>query len=66
MIEFSIQSKNLNNSHGIEIRSRDSILIQLMIAEYRASFFTVSLRVPVEQGLPQGYKELIVISLVYH
>ena len=29
----------------------------------RVSFFIVSLWVPVEQGLPQGYKGLIVISL---
>ena len=34
-----------------------------MIEENRAKFFTVSLRVPVEQGLSQGYKGLIVISL---
>ena len=33
-----------------------------MIEENRAKFFTVSLRVPLEQGLPQGYKGLIVIS----
>ena len=34
-----------------------------MIAENRARFFTVSLLVPVEQGLQQGYKGLIIISL---
>ena len=34
-----------------------------MIEENRAKFFNVSLRVPVEHGLPQGYKGLIVISL---
>ena len=34
-----------------------------MIEENRAKFFTVSWWVPLEQGLPQGYKGLIVISL---
>ena len=47
----------------MKIRSRDSFIIPLMIEEHRAKFFTVSLRVPLEQGLPQGYKGLIVISL---
>ena len=47
----------------MEIRSRDSFIIPLMIEENRAKFFTVSLRVPLEQGLPQGCKGLIVISL---
>ena len=36
----------------IEIRSHDSIIIPLMIEENRTRFFTVSLRVPLEQGLP--------------
>ena len=34
-----------------------------MIEENRAKFLTVSLCFPLEQGLPQGYKGLIVISL---
>ena len=42
MIEFSIRLKNWKHSHGIEIRSRDSFLIPLMIEENRATFFTVS------------------------
>ena len=50
VIEFSIGLKNWKRSHGIEIRSRDSIVIPLMIVENSASFFTVSLWVPVEQG----------------
>ena len=37
-----------------------------MIEENRAKFFNVSLRVPLEQVLPQGYKGLIVISLNNH
>ena len=41
MLEFSIRLKNGKHSHGIEIRSRDSILIPLMIEENRARFFTV-------------------------
>ena len=48
----------------MEIQSRDSFIIPLMIEENRAKFFTVSLWVPLEQGLPKGYKGLIVISLV--
>ena len=47
----------------MEIRSRDSYTIPLMIEENRAKFFTVSLLVPLEQCLPQGYKGLIFISL---
>ena len=43
VIEFSIRLKNCKHSHGIEIRSRDSIIIPLMIEEIRAEFFTVSL-----------------------
>ena len=35
-----------------------------LIAENRVSFFTVSLSVPVEQGLLQGYKALIIINLI--
>ena len=46
----------------MEIRSCDSFVIPLMIEENRAKFFTVSGSVPLEQGLPQGYKGLIVIS----
>ena len=46
----------------METRSRDSFIIPLMIEENRAKFFTVSLWVTLEQGLPQGYKGLIVIS----
>ena len=42
VIEFSIRLKNLKHSHGIEIRSRDSFVIPLMIEENRAKFFTVS------------------------
>ena len=34
-----------------------------MIGENRANFSTVLLCVPVEQGLPQGYKGVSVISL---
>ena len=34
--------EELKHSHGIEIRSRDSFLIPLMIEENRAKFFTVS------------------------
>ena len=43
MIEFSIRLKKLKNSHGMEIRSRDSFIILLMIEENRAKFITVSL-----------------------
>ena len=43
MIEFSIRLKNLKHFHGIEILSRDSIIIPLMIEADRARFFTVSL-----------------------
>ena len=43
VIEFSIRLKNLCHSHGIEIRSRDSIMLPLMIEENRAKSFTVSL-----------------------
>ena len=43
MIEFSIRLKNCKHSHGIEIRSRDSIIIPLIIEENRARFRTVSL-----------------------
>ena len=64
MIEFSIRLKNWKHSNGIEIRSCDSIIISLIIAEIRASYFTVSVWVTVAQGLPQGLKGLIVISLV--
>ena len=42
VIEFSIQLKNCKHSHGIEIRSRISIIL-LMIEENRAKFFTVRL-----------------------
>ena len=41
VIEFSILRKNLK--HGIEIRSRDSIVISLTIEENRGRFFDVSL-----------------------
>ena len=64
VIEFSIWLKNWKHSHGTEIWSLDSIIIPLMIEENRAKFLTVSSWVPLEQGLPQGYKGLIVISLV--
>ena len=40
---FSIRLKNCKFSHGIEIRSRDSIVIPLLIEENRAKFFSVSL-----------------------
>ena len=43
VIEVSIQLKNLKHSHRIVIRSRDSIIIPLIIEEHRARFFTVSL-----------------------
>ena len=43
VIEFSIRLKNSKPSHGTEIRSRDSIIIPLMIEENRTKFFTVSL-----------------------
>ena len=43
VIEFSIRLKSLNHSRGIEIRSRDSIIVLLKIAENKANFFTVSL-----------------------
>ena len=43
VMEFSIRLKNGKHSHGIEIRSIDSIIIPLMIEENRAKFFTVSL-----------------------
>ena len=43
VIEFSFRLKNLKLSHGIEIRSRDYIIIPLMIEENMACFFTVSL-----------------------
>ena len=42
VIEFSIRLKNLKHSHGIEIRSRDSFVIPLMIEENRVKFSTVS------------------------
>ena len=38
VIEFSIRLKNLKHSHGIEMPSRDSIKIPLMIAESTARF----------------------------
>ena len=63
VIEFSIRLKNWKHSHGIKIRNRDSIIIPLITEENRACFFTASLWIPLEQGLPQGYKGLIVISL---
>ena len=63
VIEFSIRLKNWKDCHGMEILSRDSFLIPLMIEENRTKVFTVSLWVPLEQGLPQGYKGLIVINL---
>ena len=40
---ISIGLKNSKHSHRIEIRSRDLIIITLMIAENRASFATASL-----------------------
>ena len=40
--EFSIRLKYCKHSHSIEIRSRDSIIMPLMIKENRAKFFTVS------------------------
>ena len=40
MIECSIRLKNSKYSHGMEIRSRDSFIIPLMIEENRAKFFT--------------------------
>ena len=43
MIEFSIRLKNWKHSDGLEIRSRDSFIIPLMIEENKAKFFTVSL-----------------------
>ena len=43
VIEFSIRLQNRKHSHGIEIRSRDSIIIPLITEENRAKFFTVSL-----------------------
>ena len=43
VIKFSFRLKNLKHSHGIETRSRDSIMIPLMIEENWAMFFTVSL-----------------------
>ena len=55
--------EKLKTFHEIEIRSLDAIIIPLLIAENRVSFSTVPLHVPVEQGLLQGYKGLIVISL---
>ena len=42
VIECSIRLKNRKHIHGTEIRSRDSILVPLMIEENRAKFFTVS------------------------
>ena len=55
VIEFVIRlNEGLKHSHGIEIRSRDSIVIPLIIAENRAILITVSIRAYVEQGLPQG------------
>ena len=41
VIEFSIRLKNWKHSHGIEIRSRDSIIIPLMIAEKIESAFSL-------------------------
>ena len=61
MKESSIRLKNGSSPMGFEIRSCDSIIILLMIAEIRVSFFTASLWVPVEEGLWRGYKGLIVI-----
>ena len=42
VIEFSIRLKNRKHPHGIEIRSRDSVVIPLMIEKNGAKFFTVS------------------------
>ena len=39
MIDFSIRLKDRKHSHWIEIRSRDSIIIPLMIAENRIWLF---------------------------
>ena len=38
VMEFSIQLKNWKHSHGMEIRSRDSFIIPLMIEETGPSF----------------------------
>ena len=65
VIEFLIRLKNWKHSHGIGIRSRDSIIIPLMTEENRAKLFIVSLGIPLEQGLPQEYKGLIVINLLF-
>ena len=64
VIEFSIRLKNWEHSYGIEIWSRNAIIIALIIEENRAKFLTVSLWDPLdlEQGLPQGYKGLIITS----
>ena len=43
VIEFPIRLRNSKHSHRTEIRSRDSVIIPLMIEENRAKFFTVSL-----------------------
>ena len=40
------------------------IIIRLMDTEDWVSFFTISLRVPVELGLPRGCNRLIVKSLI--
>ena len=62
VIELSIRLKNCKRSHGIEIRGRDSIIIPFMIEENRAKFSLFHYE-SLEQGLPQGYKGLIVINL---
>ena len=43
------------------VRSRDSIIIPLMMAENRVSFSLFHF--PVEQVVPQGHKGLIAINL---
>ena len=54
MTDIWVRLKNLKHSHGIEIQSRNSIIIPLMIEE----------NVLLEQGLPQGFKGPIAISLM--
>ena len=41
----------------------DSIMVQSKYTQNRVSFLTVSMKTPVEQGLPQRYQETHVINL---
>ena len=44
----------IEHSHRVDIRSRDSIIISLIISKNRAGLFAVSLWVPLKQGFTAG------------